>query len=103
MTAAIHRQHHAFVGNLKALETAITDPGGLAASLYGKGLIDKLTWQRATGTLAAAPMERTRELLQKLEGKMEKEETAFDTLLHILDSDPTMVDICKMLRADRGI
>ena len=101
-SSTIQRQHHAFRKNLKILETAITDPGGLATSLYGKGLIDRLAKQRAHSQ-SATILERNRELLDKLEARIENDVTAFDTFLHILDSDPTMEDICRMLRADRGI
>jgi hypothetical protein len=38
------RSHRSFLKHLNALETAITDPGGLATSLYQEGLIDRLAW-----------------------------------------------------------
>ena len=87
---------------MAALRTAITDPGGLALELYSKGLIDNLTLQRMNIFLLA-PLERSRELLQKLEVKIKENEEAFDTFLSILDPDPTMEDICRELRATRGI
>ena len=77
------------------------DPGGLAVHLYAKGLIDKLTLQRAQ-LHSGTTLERSRELLLNLEAKIEKEEAAFDKLLSILDADPTMEEICKKLRATRG-
>ena len=97
------RAHHgAFLKHLKDLETVITDPGGLATSLYSKGLIDKLAWQKATSSSLTA-LERSRELLQKLEDKIEEDDAAFDKFLTILDCDPTKRDICRTLRATRGI
>lgn len=77
------------------------DPGGLATNLYAEGLIDKLAWQRAQ-LQSATTLERSRELLQKLEVKIEKEKTAFNTFLSVLDEDPTMNEICGMLRAAVG-
>ena len=87
------RQH------LKALETAITDPGGVATSLYQEGLIDRLAWQRAE-IAPAAVLERSRELLMV---KIEDDEAAFDKFLSILSEDPSMEDICERLRTTRGI
>ena len=40
---------------LTHLKAAITDPGGLATSLYQEGLIDRLAWQRADIASAAVP------------------------------------------------
>ena len=83
------RAHHgAFLKHLKDLETVITDPGGLGTSLYSKGLIDNLAWQKATNS-SSTVLERSRELLQKLEGKIDEDESALDTFLAILDRDPT--------------
>ena len=82
--------------------TAITDPRGLAVELYSKGLIDNLTLQRMNISLLAQ-LERSQELLQKLEVKIAENKKAFDTFLSILDPHPTMEDICRDLRATRGI
>ena len=101
--AVPHCRHRAFLRNLKALEEAIMDPGGLATHLYAEGLIDKLAWQRATQLQSATTLERSRELLQKLEVKIEKEETVFDTFLAVLDEDPTMNEMCRKLRATVGM
>ena len=49
------RSHRSIRTHLKALETAITDPGGVATSLYQEGLIDNLAWQRADIASAAVP------------------------------------------------
>ena len=68
--------------HLKALETAITDPGGVATSLYQERLIDRLAWQRAE-IAPAAVLERSRELLQKVMVKIEDDEAAFDKFLSI--------------------
>ena len=87
--------------HLKALETAITDPGGLATSLYQEGLIDRLAWQRAE-IASAAVLERSRELLQKVMVKIENEEPAFDKFVSILSEDPSMEDVCRRLRTTRG-
>ena len=96
------RAHHgAFLKHLKDLETVITDPGGLGTSLYSKGLIDNLAWQKATNS-SSTVLERSRELLQKLEGKIDEDESALDTFLAILDRDPTKKEICRSLRATRG-
>ena len=92
-----------FRKHLKALETAVTDPGGLATSLYQEGLIDPLARQRALNTPSLSALERCRELLQKVEVKIENEETAFDTFLSILSRDPSMEDMCSRLRATRGM
>ena len=56
------RSHCSIRTHLKALETAITDPGGLATSLYQEGLIDNLAWQKSE-IASAAVLERSRELL----------------------------------------
>ena len=103
LTMAVrNRSHSSFLRHLKALETAITDPGGLATSLYEKGLIDRLAWQRANNTQSTAVLERSRELLQKVEVKIENDEAAFDTFLSILSTDPTKEEICRRLRTTRG-
>ena len=96
------RSHRSIRTHLKALETAITDPGGLATSLYQEGLIDRLAWQRVDIASAAVP-ERSRELLQKVMVKIEDEEAAFDKFLSILSEDPSMEDICRRLRTTRGM
>ena len=96
--AAQRRSYRSFLQHLNALETAITDPGGLATLLYQEGLIDRLAWQRADNTLSLAVLERSRELLQKVEVKIENEEEAFDKFLSILSRDPSMEDICRRLR-----
>ena len=100
--AGVRRSLRSFRKHLKALETAITDPGGLATSLYHEGLIDRLAWQRADNTPSLAVQERTRELLQKMEVKMETNKEAFDIFLSILSKDPSMEDMCGMLKATRG-
>ena len=100
--ASVRRSLRSFRKHLKALETAITDPGGLATSLHQEGLIDSLAWQRADNTPSLAVRERGRELLQKVEVKIENKEAAFDTFLSILSKDSSMEDICRQLRATRG-
>ena len=87
------RFHRSIHTHLKALETAITDPGGVATSLYQEGLINNLAWQRADIASAAVP-ERSRELLQKVMVKIKNDEAAFDKFLSILSEDPSMEDIC---------
>ena len=70
--------------------------------LYSNGLIDKVA--RESASLATvAPLERNRELLQKLENRIESDEAAFDTFLSVLARDPTMEDIHTNLRAAKGI
>ena len=101
--AVQHCSHRSFLKHLNALETAITDPGGLATSLYQEGLIDRLAWQRADNTPSLAVLERSRELLQKVEVKIENEEEAFDKFLSILSRDPSKEDICSRLRTTRGM
>ena len=100
--AVRHPSHRSLLSHLKALETAITDPGGLATSLYQEGLIDRLARQRADNTPSLAVLERSRELLQKVEVKIKQEEAAFDTFISILSRDPSMEDICRQLKATRG-
>ena len=90
--ADVRRSLRSFRKHLKALETAVTDPGGLATSLYQEGLIDTLARQRALNTPSLSTLERCRELLQKVEVKIENEETAFDTFLSILSRDPSKED-----------
>ena len=53
----------------------VTDPGGLAVELYSNGLIDRVARERAS-LATVAPLERSRELLQKLENRIESEEAA---------------------------
>ena len=70
--------------------------------LYSNSLIDKVA--RESASLATvAPLERSRELLQKLENRIESDEAAFDTFLSVLARDPTMEDIHTNLRAAKGI
>ena len=90
-----------FLKHLKELESAVTDPGGLAVELYSNGLIDRVTRQRAS-LISVTQLERCRELLQKLEDKIESEEAAFEKFLSILAPDPTFEDVCTKLRATRG-
>ena len=90
-----------FLKHLKELESAVTDPGGLAVELYSNGLIDRVTRQRAS-LVSVTQLERSRELLQKLEDKIESEEAAFEKFLSILVRDPTFEDVCTKLRATRG-
>ena len=90
-----------FLKHLKELESAVTDPGGLAVELYSNGLIDRVTRQRAS-LVSVTQLERSRELLQKLEDKIESEEAAFEKFLSILVRNPTFEDVCTKLRATRG-
>ena len=91
-----------FLKHLKELESAVTDPGGLAVELYSNGLIDKVAKERASLT-PLAPVERSRELLQKLEDRIESQEAVFEKFLSILVRDPTFEDVCTKLRTTRGI
>ena len=97
-----HTGHRAFLEHIQELESAVTDPGGLAVQLYAKGLIDQVTRQRASLT-SVTQLERSRELLEKLEQKIKSDEAIFDIFLSILAPNPTMEDICTKLRATRGI
>ena len=90
------RSHRSIRTHLKTLETAITDPGGLATSLYQEGLIDNLAWQRAEIASAAVP-ERSRELLQKVMVKIGNDEAAFDKFVSILRKDPSMEDLSRII------
>ena len=94
--------YRAFVQHMAPLRTAITDPGGLALELYSEGLIDMLARQKIN-TPSLPQLERSQELVEQLEVKISENEEAFDTFLSILDRDPTMEDICRDLRATRGI
>ena len=94
--------HRSFLKHLKELETAIQDPGGLATDLYSHGLIDRVTRQRAS-LPSATTQERSRELLDKLEAKIESDESAFDILLSILDKDPTMKDLHDKMIASKAL
>ena len=98
----VSTQHSAFVQHMAPLRIAITDPGGLALELYSEGLIDMLARQKIN-TPSLPQLERSQELVEKLEVKIAENEEAFDTFLSILDRDPTMEDICRDLRATRGI
>ena len=69
--------------------------------LYSIGLIDRVTKQRAS-LPSVTQLERSRDLLQTLEDKIEFSEAAFHKFLSILDHNPTMEDVCKRLRASRG-
>ena len=69
---------------MASLRTAITDPGGLALELYSKGLIDILARQ-IINTPSLPQLERSQELVEKLEVKIAENEEAFDTFLSILD------------------
>ena len=93
--------YRSFLKHLKELESAVTDPGGLAVQLYSNGLIDKVAKERAS-IIALAPTERSRELLQKLDDKIKSQEEAFEQFLSILVREPTFEDICTKLRATRG-
>ena len=93
--------YRSFLRHLKELESAITDPGGLAVELYSHGLIDRMARQRAS-LPSMAQLERSRELLHRLEEKIESMEAAFDIFLSILVREPTTEDICRKLRATRG-
>ena len=90
-----------FLKYLKEMESAVTDPGGLAVQLYSNGLIDRVTRQRASLT-SVTQLECSRELLQKLEDKIESEEAAFEKFLSMLVQDPTFDDVSAKLRATRG-
>ena len=94
-------EYRAFVQHMAALRTAITDPGGLALELYSEGLIDMLARQKIN-TPSLTQLERSQELVEKLEVKIAESKKAFDTFLSILDPHPTMEDICRDLRATRG-
>ena len=90
-----------FLKHLKEMESAVTDPGGLAVQLYSNGLIDRVTRQRAS-LVSVTQLERSRELLQKLEDKIESQEAVFEKFLSILVRYPTFEDVCTKLRAIRG-
>lgn len=99
MAATLSHTYRTF---LTALENATVDPGGLATQLYAEGLIDKLAHERAQlHTLAT--LERSRELLQKLGAKIETDCDAFDKFICILNTDPTMEELCKNLRDMRSM
>ena len=93
--------YRAFVQHMAPLRTAITDPRGLSLELYSEGLIDMLARQKINTSLLTQ-LERSQELVEKLEVKIAENKEAFDTFLSILDRDPTMEDICRGLRATRG-
>ena len=95
--------YRAFVQHMAPLRTAITDPGGLALELYSEGLIDMLARQKINTPSLPQLEELVEELVEKLEVKIAENKEAFDTFLSILDRDPTMEDICRELRATRGI
>ena len=69
--------------------------------LYSNGLIDRVTRQRAS-LVSVTQLERSRELLQKLEDKIESEESVFDLFTSLLVKHPTMEDICTKLKITRG-
>ena len=70
--------------------------------LYSIGLVDRVARQRASlGSVVS--VERSRELLQTLESKIEQDEGNFDKFLSILDRNPTMKDVCEKMRATRGM
>ena len=93
--------HPSFRRHLSELELAVTDPGRLAVELYSIGLVDRVARQRASvGSVVS--VERSRELLQTLESKIEQNEGNFDKFLSILDRNPTMKDVCEKMRATRG-
>ena len=74
--------HHSFRGHLSELELAVTDPGRLAVALYSIGLVDRVARQRASlGSVVS--VERSRELLQTLESKIEQDEGNFGKFLSI--------------------
>ena len=102
MKTVSSNDYRAFVQHMASLRTAITDPGGLALELYSEGLIDMLARQKINTSLLTQ-LERSQELVEKLEVKIAENKEAFDTFLSILDRDPTMEDICRDLRATRGI
>ena len=69
--------------------------------LYRIGLVDRVARQRASvGSVVS--VERSRELLQTLESKIEQDEGICDKFLSVLDRNPTMEDICEKMRATRG-
>ena len=69
--------------------------------LYSIGLVDIVARQRASlGSVVS--VERSRELLQTLESKIEQDEGNFDKFLSILDRNPTMEDICEKMRVTKG-
>ena len=94
--------HRAFLKHSKALESATTDPGHLATQLRAESLIDQLAQERAQ-LLTLAPLERSRELLHRLEGKIQADEGVFDKFLSIMERDPTMEEICGKLKDTKGI
>ena len=63
------RSHRSILTHLKALEKAITDPGGLAASLHQEGLIDNLAWQRAGIASAAVATGAQSRVIAESDGK----------------------------------
>ena len=102
MASAHHKGpgYRAFLTHLDALKTAITDPGHLA-QLYSAGLITQLAHQRA-GLTTLAPLERSNELLTALDGRLARDEEAFDKFLLLLSSDPVMKDMYRKLRDSKG-
>ena len=69
--------------------------------LYSIGLVDRVARQRAS-LWSVVSVERSRELLQTLESKIEQDEGNFNKFLSILDRNPTMEDIYEKMRATRG-
>ena len=72
----VSTQHSAFVQHMAPLRIAITDPGGLALELYSEGLIDMLARQKIN-TPSLPQLERSQELVEKLEVKIAENEIRF--------------------------
>ena len=93
--------HRAFCTHLDTLRAAITEPGCLATQLYAKGLLTSLAHQKANQA-SLAPLERSYELLNELDGRIASDDGAFDKFLTVLNEDPVMEELCGRLRESEG-
>jgi hypothetical protein len=93
--------HEAVRVHYCAFLRSITDPGRLAMALYSEGLINQLALRRAN-LVTLTVLERSQELLSVVEKKVATSEDAFHKLFKVISQDPTMEELCSLLKKAMG-
>ena len=70
-------------------------------ALYSEGLINQLALRRAN-LVTLTVLERSQELLSVVEKKVATSEDAFHKLFKVISQDPTMEELCSLLKKAMG-
>ncbi|CAI8010857.1 hypothetical protein GBAR_LOCUS7102, partial [Geodia barretti] len=91
----------ALTAHYVAFLRSITDPGRLATALYSEGLIGPVVRNKAK-LVTVTELERSQELLSVVWQKVAINEDAFYKLFKVISQDPTMEELCSLLKKTMG-